>query len=229
MFCYPETSCFRYSAMVMTPGWFGAFMMSKRAAFVPAGKHWRADYGEPAPRTGRGGPEGQGGRLWPSMRTLASQALGAEINGLHFGSTLQQGCGSVASSMVVMAWQRSTASGTVTAGLLVTFLNELRDLKVDLLPSTSRGWTLPRRAGACCFRCAGCLAEFERAMISERVLERGWNGYGQAGQPKARRPHRAAPWNTDPAAIVLRGWRQMAGRGNRTAEDRAHPRLSVRA
>src|SRR4051812_35434203 len=51
---------------------------------------------------------------------------------------------------VVMAWSVDRLGRSLQD--LVGFLNDLRDLGVDL-SCTGRAWTPPRRPAACCFRC----------------------------------------------------------------------------
>src|SRR3954453_4964717 len=67
---------------------------------------------------------------------------------------------------VVMAWSVDRLGRSLQD--LVAFLNELRDLKVDLFLH-KQGMDTTTPGGRMLFQMCGVFAEFERAMISERV------------------------------------------------------------
>jgi DNA invertase Pin-like site-specific DNA recombinase len=67
---------------------------------------------------------------------------------------------------VVMAWSVDRLGRSLQD--LVTFLNELRDLKVDLFLH-KQGMDTTTPGGRMLFQMCGVFAEFERGMISERV------------------------------------------------------------
>ena len=94
---------------------------------------------------------------------------------------------------VVMAWSVDRLGRSLQD--LVAFLNELRDLKVDLFLH-KQGMDTTTPGGRMLFQMCGVFAEFERAMISERVRsglarvkERGpAKGKGPIGRPRQNDP-----------------------------------------
>jgi DNA invertase Pin-like site-specific DNA recombinase len=82
---------------------------------------------------------------------------------------------------LVMAWSVDRFGRSLQD--LVVFLNELRDLKIDLfLHKQGIDTTTPR--GRMLFQTCGVFAEFERSMISERV---------RAGLARVRADRTASP------------------------------------
>jgi DNA invertase Pin-like site-specific DNA recombinase len=107
---------------------------------------------------------------------------------------------------VVMAWSIDRLGRSLQD--LVGFMNELRDLKVDLFLH-KQGMDTTTPGGRMLFQMCGVFAEFERAMISERVragLERV-----RANGPAKGKKAIGRPLNTDPA--IAERVRQMRAHG----------------
>lgn len=85
---------------------------------------------------------------------------------------------------VVMAWSVDRLGRSLQD--LVAFLNELRDLRVDLFLH-KQGMDTTTSGGRMLFQMCGVFAEFEREMIRERVLaglERARRNGKRLGRPK---------------------------------------------
>jgi DNA invertase Pin-like site-specific DNA recombinase len=94
---------------------------------------------------------------------------------------------------VVMAWSVDRLGRSLQD--LVGFLNELRDLKVDLFLH-KQGMDTTTPGGRMLFQMCGVFAEFERAMISERVRA-GLARVKARGPTEGKKPI-GRPRQTDP-------------------------------
>ena len=95
---------------------------------------------------------------------------------------------------IVMAWSVDRLGRSLQD--LVGFLDELRDLKIDLFLHR-QGMDTTTPGGRMLFQMCGVFAEFERAMISERVRA-GLERVRASGPAKGKKAI-GRPLNTDPA------------------------------
>src|SRR3954468_10163812 len=107
---------------------------------------------------------------------------------------------------IVMAWSVDRLGRSLQD--LVGFLNELRDLRVDLFLH-KQGMDTTTPGGRMLFQMCGVFAEFERAMISERVRA-GLERVRAKGPPKGKKAI-GRPRNVDPA--LAHKVRQMRAKG----------------
>jgi DNA invertase Pin-like site-specific DNA recombinase len=163
----------------------------KTGGLVPAGKHWRADQDnqrreleEVAQRSG-----------WKIVAVYEDASIsGARGRDKRPAFDKLNKDAARRKFKVVMAWSVDRLGRSLQD--LVAFLNELRDLKVDLFLH-KQGMDTTTPGGRMLFQMCGVFAEFERAMISERVragLERV-----RANGPAKGKKAIGRPLNTDPA------------------------------
>jgi DNA invertase Pin-like site-specific DNA recombinase len=97
---------------------------------------------------------------------------------------------------LVMAWSVDRLGRSLQD--LVGFLSELHALRIDLFLH-QQGLDTTTPAGKAMFQMMGVFAEFERAMIQERVragLRRAKDEEKQLGRPRTGRPRKANPWRS---------------------------------